>query len=146
MSKKNNNAVAKAKYIPCDIFKRGIGVFIGTLEQFKKWVSIDYTSDDEKAFIEMILNLEENDVGIASFNYDYKNGNGIVLLPKFPKTPKEIAALAHEMMHATFFIMDFCQVDYNKNTNNETFTYVHEHLMRNALEETGYEEVRNEAQ
>lgn len=132
---------ARVKYIPCDIYKRGITVFIGTLDQFKDWVKKDYTSESEKEFVDMVLALDEDSIGMASFNYDYKNGQGVVLLPDFPNNPKEIAALAHEMLHATFFIMDFCRVDYNKDTDNEPFAYLHEHLMRNALEKDGYNEI-----
>lgn len=132
---------AKVKYIPCDIYKRGISVFIGTLDQFKAWVKTEYTDNDEQDFVKMAMDLEEDKIGMASFNYDWKNGQGVVLMPEHPQTPKEVAALAHEMMHATFFIMDFCHIEYNTETNNEPFTYIHEYLMRNALEDVGYEEV-----
>ena len=132
---------AKVKYIPCDIYKRGVSVFIGTLDQFKSWVKKNYTVKDEQDFVEMVQDLEEDGIGLASFNYDWKNGQGVVLMSEHPQTPKEVAALAHEMMHATFFIMDFCNIEYNKETNNEPFTYLHEHLMRNALEYVGYEEL-----
>ena len=135
---------AKVKYIPCDIYKRGISVFIGTLDQFKEWAKKEYTDKDEQGFVEMIMDLEEDRMGMASFNYDFSIGTGAALLPVFPKEPKEIAALAHEMMHATFFIMDYCRVEYYHEASNEPFTYLHEHLMRNALEFEYYEDVEVE--
>lgn len=129
---------AKYKYIPCDIYKRGVFLFIGSLRQFKDWVKEEFTYKDEEDFVNMVLSLEEGKVGMASFNYDYNNGQSAILIPKYPTTPKETAALAHELLHATFFIMDFCRVEYVSNSNNEAFTYLHEHLVRNAFETTGY--------
>jgi hypothetical protein len=132
---------AKVKYIPIDIYKRCIYIFIGSLDEFKLWVKNTYTYDKEKEFVEMVLRLTEDTIGMASFNWDSAGGTGVVLIPKMPKTPKETAALIHELMHATFCVLDFCQMDYNPNGSNEAFTYLMEHLTRNALEKEGYEEV-----
>ena len=135
---------AKVKYIPIDIYKRYIYVFIGALDEFKSWVKATYTYDIEKQFVEMVLGLSEDSIGMASFNWDLKGGTGAVLIPKMPKTPKETAALIHELMHATFWVLDLCHVDYDHRGNNEAFTYLMEHLTRNALEEEGYNEVKLE--
>jgi hypothetical protein len=85
--------MAKVKYIPCDIYKRGISIFIGSLKEFKAWVK------------------------------------------------KEYVALAHELLHATFHVLNFCHVEYSYDGNNESFTYLLEHLTRWALEKDGYENV-----
>ena len=132
---------AEVKYIPIDIYKRFIYVFIGSLDEFKLWVKNTYTYDKEKEFVEMVLGLTEDSIGMASFNWDSAGGTGVVLIPKMPKTPKETAALIHELMHATFWILDFCHVDYDPNGSNEAFTYLMEHLTRNALEKEGYKDV-----
>ena len=132
---------AKVKYIPIDVYKRCIYVFIGSLDEFKSWVRASYTYDEEKPFVEMVLGFTEDSIGEASFNWDSGGGTGAVLIPKMPKTPKEIAALTHELMHATFWVLDLCHVDYDPRGNNEAFTYLMEHLTRNALEKEGYNEV-----
>ena len=132
---------AKVKYIPIDIYKRYICVFIGSLNDFKLWVKNTYTYDEEKEFVKMVLGLTEDSIGMASFEWDLIGGTGAVVFPKMPNTPKETAALIHELMHATFCVLDFCQVDYDPNGSNEAFTYLMEHLTRNALEKEGYEEV-----
>ena len=62
--------MAKVKFIPCDIYKRSICVFIGTLEEFKQYVKKEYDGEDEKDFLEMVTNLEDDKIGMASFNYD----------------------------------------------------------------------------
>jgi len=132
---------AKVKYIPIDIYKRYIYIFIGSLDEFKLWVKNTYIYDEEKDFVNMVLGLTEDSIGMASFNWDSAGGTGAVLIPKMPKTPKETASLIHELMHATFWVLDLCHVDYDPNGSNEAFTYVMEHLTRNALEKEGYEEV-----
>ena len=132
---------AEVKYIPIDIYKRCIYIFIGSLDEFKLWVKNTYTYDKEKEFVEMVLRLTENSIGMASFNWDSAGGTGVVLIPKMQKTPKETAALIHELMHATFWVLAFCHVDYDPNGSNEAFTYLMEHLTRNALEKEGYKDV-----
>lgn len=131
--------MAKVKYIPCDIYKRGISVFIGTLDEFKTWVKKEYTDKEEKDFVRMVLGLEE--CGMASFNYNNMDGQGVVLISNYPETPKEHAALEHELLHATFHVLNFCHVEYCIDGSNEAFTYMLEHLTRWALEKEGYNEV-----
>lgn len=133
---------AEVKYIPIDIYKRYIYIFIGSLDEFKLWVKNTYTYDKEKEFVKMVLGLTKDSIGMASFNWDSAGGTGAVLIPKMPKTPKETAALIHELMHATFWVLDLCCVDYDPNGSNEAFTYLMEHLTRNALEKEGYNEVK----
>ena len=137
--------MAKVKYIPCDIYKRGISVFIGNLDEFKAWVKKDYTDEEEQEFVDMVMGLKEENCGMASFNYDNCNGQGVILIPKYPDSPKERAALAHELLHATFHILNFCRVEYAYDGSNEPYTYLMEHLTRNALELEGYEDVNKES-
>ena len=98
---------AVVKYIPVDVYKRGIYVLIGSLKDLKYFVEKEYTADEQTEFLEMVLNLKEENIGMASFNYD-SEGGGIVLIPKEPKTPVEVAALVHELLHATFHILNYC--------------------------------------
>jgi hypothetical protein len=95
----------------------------------------------KKEFVKMVLGLTENSIGMASFSWDSAGGIGAVLIPKMHKNPKETAALIHELMHATFWVLDLCHVDYDPNGSNEAFTYLMEHLTRNALEKEGYKDV-----
>lgn len=133
--------MAKVKYIPCDIYKRGISIFIGSLKEFKAWVKKEYTDENDKGFAEMVEKLDEDNVGMASFNYNNQDGQGVVLIPQYPSNPKEYAVLAHELLHATFHVLNFCHVEYCIDGSNEAFTYMLEHLTRWALEKEGYNEV-----
>lgn len=133
---------AVVKYIPVDVYKRGIYVLIGSLKDLKYFVDREYTADEQTEFLEMVLNLKEENIGYASFNYD-SEGGGIVLIPIEPKTPVEVAALVHELLHATFHILNYCRVEYCYDGNNEHFTYVLEWLTRNALNVDGYKEIEN---
>lgn len=132
--------MAEVKYIPCDIYKRGIWVFVGTLDELKLWVEKEFTCEDENEFVDMVLGLKKRNE-MASFNYDMLNGQGVVHIYKFPTGSKEYAALSHELLHATFHVLNFCNVEYAYDGNNEAFTYLLEHLMRNALEREGYKVV-----
>lgn len=131
--------MAKVKYIRCDIYKRGINVLIGTPEELKKWCEKTYCEDeDDRNFNE---SLRHCGYGLADFHYSC-GGCAVIRLPKFPKTPVEIAYTAHEAFHATSWLLSFSGVDYdNENINNEAFAYLIEHLMRNILEKEGYENI-----
>ena len=132
--------MGKFKYIPCDIYKRGITVFVGTLCEMKSWVSKNYTDDDEKDFVDMVMSLRDGDHTAASFSYNSADGEGIVLIPRIPNTPKEHAMLSHELLHAAFHLLGFCRVEFSYGGSNEPYAYLLEHLTRNALEKSGYED------
>ena len=129
--------ITKIKFISCDIFKRGIYSFIGSLDQLKDWVNNKTKKEWSDEFIRMINGLEAGKIGVASYNYD-NDGTGVILLPKYPETPKEYAYVTHEVIHATFILLDYCGVEYVRHTTNETFTYVAEHITRNVLDMDGY--------
>jgi hypothetical protein len=130
--------MAKVKYIRCDIYKRGINVLIGTPEELKKWCEKTYNEDEDDK--EFNWSLKHCRFGLADFHYSC-GGCAVIRLPKFPKTPVEIAYTAHEAFHATSWLLSYSGVDYdNENINNEAFAYLIEHLMRNILEKEGYED------
>lgn len=129
--------MAKVKWIPCDMWKRGIYVFIGTLKELTDWCFNKTKDTWSKDFLIMLGRLDERNIGAASYNYD-NDGTGVILIPKMPNTPKEHAVLAHEILHSVFVMLDYCRVEYVQNSNNETFTYLDEHITRNALEKDGY--------
>lgn len=133
--------MAKVKYIPCDIYKRGIEIFIGSPKELKEYFKKNYNEDeDDRKFN---YSLENCNYGIADFHCG--NGYGIVRIPKFPNTPEEIAYTAHELLHATMWVLWYCGVEYsNDNINNEHYTYLLEHLVRNTLEKKGYKDVEKD--
>jgi len=47
--------MAKVKYVRCDPYKRGIHVFIGSLEELKKWVATEYSYPGEEDFRNYVL-------------------------------------------------------------------------------------------
>lgn len=130
--------MAKAKYIPCDIYKRGITVFIGNPKELILYCKKTYNEDKDDE--EFNYSLEHCSYGLADFHYG--NGYAVVRLPKFPKKPEEIAYTTHELLHAAMWILWYCGVEISNSTiNNEALTYLLEHLVRNTMESTGYEDV-----
>lgn len=132
--------MAQQKYIPIDVYKRCIHIFIGSLDEFKKWAKDYYTDEEDQDFLNCVLKTEQG-FAHARFFFNYKVGTGVVLTPIFPDNEIEIAALSHELLHATFFIANYCGLEYSYDGSNEHFTYLHEHLVRNALEKEGYKDV-----
>lgn len=132
--------MAKVKYIPCDIYKRGVFVFIGNYNELTLWVKAKYS---DKEYEEFITSLEKSDVGLADFHWNNEAGEGIIRIPKFPKTPMEIAYTGHEVLHATNYILGYCGVYYDNEfaSPNEAYTYLFEHLLYNTLLKEGYKNV-----
>lgn len=130
--------MAKFKFIPINIYKRDIGVFIGSRREFKAWVIDYYNSDGRYSGLIEYIQDTRKDTAVASFWYNELTGDGIIELPKLPKTPKEIAICSHEALHATFQILDFVSVEYVRDGSNESFTYLLEHILYNILDVSNY--------
>ena len=146
-SKKKIEKKAIYKYIHCDVYKHGVSVFIGDCESLRKWAKKVYREPNEQDLIQSIEahctdeNYFENDVAARIYNSD--SGQFIVHLPSFSfdYNPIDISNLSHELLHATFLILDFIGMEYSYNGNNEAYTYLHEFLLKNALIEKGYKSV-----
>ena len=136
------------KYIPIDVYKRELYVWVGKdLNVLKEWVKTEFTQDDEVDFLNYIISFQELTTAAASFFYNNKNGTGIIWLPEFPNDindAKSLACIAHEVLHATFHVLNFCRVEYSYDGNNEAFTCLHEHIFRNVLEDKFYTEFKTE--
>lgn len=128
--------MAKQKYIPCDIYRRGVTVFIGTYAEMVAWAKKEFTDLRYKDFL---YGMEQLQGGYMDTHYDC--GSCVVRIPSFPTTPEESAALGHEILHATHYILSYCGVEFVWKGNNEAYTYLFEWLQQNALTEDGYEEV-----
>lgn len=129
--------MAKFKYINIDLYKRDITVFIGSHEEFKEWVSSYKIPTSWEQLIESII--ESDDEAVASFWYNRNNGNGIIELPKHPKTTSEISIAAHECLHATMHVLSYVNIPCIPNEANEAYTYLLEHILEKVLEYDGYE-------
>lgn len=124
--------MAKVKCIPINTYKRGIYIFAGKHEEFVKWIQKEFANDrDFEGLINLVLNSEEQ--GLASFWWNGITGDGIIEIPKIPRTSKEIAYCAHECLHATFHVLDYAGVEYVQKGSNESFTYLHEQILYNLL-------------
>lgn len=132
--------MAKVKLIHINVYKRGIYVFAGKHEEFKKWVINEFTGDkDWDNFVDFVQ--RENSNALASFWYNTITGEGVIEIPKLPRTSNEIAYCAHECLHAAFHVLDFVGVKYDPNTSNESFTYLLELLLANLLDINDYKTI-----
>jgi len=128
--------MAKIKTIPCDPYRRDIDVFIGSHEELLKYAN-KHLKDD--CLLDIIKNVNPDDYD-ASFYYR-GDGTGIVHIYKMPTTPVEISVAGHEVLHATFHVLNYCGVEYQVNGSNEAFTYLHQWILQNVLDKKGYKRV-----
>lgn len=129
--------MARAKYIKCDIYKRGIHIVIGTHNQLLKYAKKEYKgyTEDYKEFLE---GIQEKTGGYATTYFG--NGECIILLPKFPEDPKNIGVLTHELLHAVDYILWYSGVKRNPdNVCHEEYNYLLEYLTKEALKKEDYE-------
>lgn len=145
--KKIENNKAIYQYIHCDVFKHGISVFIGDCESLRKWSKKFYNEPCEKDLIQQIeLYCTDEDYfsnNVAARCYNSSSGQVIVHLPtfSFSYNPIEISNLSHELLHATFLLLDFIGIEYRYGGNNEVYTYLHEYLLKHALIQKDYKKV-----
>lgn len=133
--------MAKFKQIYIDIYKRSIFIFVGNHNQFIDWVSDEFKNDpDYKGLINYVHSVNKVN-SLASFWYNGSIGEGIIEIPKFPKTSTEIAYCAHECLHAVFHILDYCAVYYDKDSSGESHTYLLEYLLKELLTFNDYETI-----
>ena len=140
--------MGKYKYIHCDVYKRGVSVFIGDCTSLKKWARKFCKEPNEQDMVDFInrscSDTEYERLDVASRNYTSDSGQCIIHLPKFSFKYDiwEISNLSHELLHATTHILDFVGVEYRYGGSNEPYTYLHEYLLKQALEKKGYTNVK----
>ena len=130
--------MSKFKYIRADVYRRGISIFIGTKEALLEFAKETFKDNED-----LIHNIKEslNDTNALATTYQEEYGQSVIWIPKFPKTPTQVANLAHEVLHATFCILDFVNVEYRYGGPNEPYTYLFDYLLTKALTERGYRDV-----
>ena len=103
-------------------------------------VSLDVEQEKLDEIFDDVPQFDETDAAYVSL-LQRKSDNAIVVLMRFDDKKPSADLIAHESAHATFEILDYIKfnLDYE---NQEPFTYLLEHLMRNALEDWGYETVK----
>lgn len=129
--------MAKWKYIRNDTYKRGITVFMGSVEDFVHFLENSSYKNDEE-LIKLARGFKQRRAQATCYNVT--DGQCIIYLPKFPVTPEEVAILGHEVLHATFFFLSYCGIKYTEESE-EAYTYLYEFLLAKALTEKGYKDV-----
>lgn len=127
---------AKEKYIKCDIYKSSITVFIGTPDQLKEWCKKTYKGDETCECFNKGL---QDDCAYGEADAHFCDDIGVIRLPNFPKTAKDISLATHELLHAVMWMLSRCGIKLDDTQiQNEAYTYLLEYLVLNTLEEKGY--------
>lgn len=126
--------MAKIKDIPCDIYRWTVQVFLGSHEEFKKYVHKKYRKDKE------LLDIVDNEApGIGDF---YRSPDMLMIrIEDFPTIPKEIGVASHEALHAAMDILKWAGVHFESYGADEALTYLQEWILTNILTKKGYKKV-----
>lgn len=130
--------MAKTKRIEIDIYKTGLQVFVGTIDEFREWAKEFYKHNDFKGLLEKI---NEPNSGQASFFYNNSTRSMVIRVPSLGTTPQSIGIVAHEMAHACIWLLNDVGVPVIEQETDECFTYLLEYLMREFYKKDGYEVV-----
>ena len=133
--------MAKIKYVNVDIYKTGVTIFVGTHNEFIKYLK-DMASkyDDYKD----IVSLAENgdNASVASFYWNAKSRILIVEVTSLKFNYSKLGEVVHELDHAAFYIVDECGVYYGpEDDSKEAHTYLLELLVKGTFNKEGYEVV-----
>ena len=129
----NIDNMAKIKDIPCDIYRWTVQVFLGSHEEFRKYVEKKLKDKD-------LLSVVDGEApGIGDFYCG--PDQAIIRIGEFPKTPAQIACASHEAIHAAAYILNWAGVKYGETGAEEALTYLQEWILTNILEKKGYKKV-----
>ena len=131
--------MAKIKYVYVDIYKTGVIIFIGTHNEFIKYLK-DMASkyDDYKKLVPLAEGIES----AASFYYNAKSRTLIVEVTSLKFNYRTLGEVIHELDHAAFYILDECGVYYGpEDGSKEAHTYLLELLVKGTFNKEGYEVV-----
>ena len=133
--------MAKIKYVDVDIYKTGVTIFVGTHNEFIKYLK-DMAS--KKDYYKEIVPLAEDrdNTSAASFYWDVKSRTLIVEVTSLKFNYKTLGEVIHELDHAAFYILDECGVYYGpEDGSKEAHTYLLELLVKGTFNKEGYEVV-----
>lgn len=122
----------KPIHIYIETYKRAVIICAGSYKKFIKTVRKTYGKANAKE-IERLYHYKPSYAGRTYFTVD---GLGIVIhLEKPPRTPTAIAVMVHELSHATNEILRNAGMPLTEDSE-EAYTYLLEHLTREALKAT----------
>ena len=133
--------MAKIKYVDVDIYKTGVTIFVGTHNEFIKYLK-DMAS--KKDYYKEIVPLAEDrdNTSVASFYWDAESRTLIVEVTSLKFNYSKLGEVVHELDHAAFYILDECGVYYGpEDGSKEAHTYLLELLVEGTFNKEGYEVV-----
>lgn len=131
--------MAKVKKIDIGIYKTWITVFVGSRKEFSDWLRKDKKNIVYKTLADFVIDGNEQS-GFGDFYSSDEYRPTFVRLDSFKMNADDISAMAHEMAHATFYIMRDVDIDVCSESE-EAFTYLQGYLVMEALKKDGWKEV-----
>lgn len=133
--------MAKIKYVNVDIYKTGVTIFVGTHNEFIKYLK-DMASKYDNYKDIVPLAEDRDNISVASFYWDAKSRTLIVEVTSLKFNYSKLGEVVHELDHAAFYILDECGVYYGpEDDSKEAHTYLLELLVKGTFNKEGYEVV-----
>ena len=134
--------MAKIKYVNVDIFKTGVTIFVGTHNEFIKYLKDMASKYDYYKEIVPLAEDSRYNTSVASFYYNAKSRTLIVEVTSLKFNYRTLGEVIHELDHAAFYILDECGVYYGpEDDGKEAHTYLLELLVEGTFNKEGYEVV-----
>jgi len=107
-----------------------VNVIIGKYKSINEYARVRF--EDDK------FDINEGDDDVEPYGqFITRNGYvNIIWLPRYPKTPREYATLAHESVHAACALMDWADIKINKQTD-EVVAHAATHIINEVLKSRG---------
>lgn len=112
------------------LFDYTIRIVTGDYNNAQKYASHVYEIDKEGLSFEDLEGSENIAHGRCFLREGYVP---IIWLPRYPKTPREIATLAHEAIHAVNHMFRWCSTQLSGDTE-EVFAHAVSHVVNNILD------------
>lgn len=131
--------MARVKKIDIGIYKTWITVFVGSHKEFAKWLRKDKKDMVRKALADYVESTAGEHGGFGDFYSCDACRPSFVRVDTLKMNAEDISAMAHEMAHATFYIMRDVEIGVNSESE-EAFAYLQGYLLEEALKKDGWKE------
>lgn len=120
------------------LFDFDVLTIIGTYEDAIEYIRWKYRLPDDEVFD---YNLGYEPRGKTFFRAGFVP---IIWVPAPPKKPREIATLAHEALHAVYYLHDWAGIPVGKETEEMT-AHAQAHIVTSALEQLSIKKLKEKS-
>lgn len=124
----------KIKAFSCNdsVFQRNLYIVVGDAEKSKEHILRKFLLTEESQELESVD--DDNMGGFDKLDQGERTSPiFLVWLRQYKGTPKDIAVLAHEILHLTFEVMRHSDVHYSEDFSEEIYAYYMDSILSQAI-------------